>query len=40
MISQADRAARFTALHEQDGMFLMPNPWTSDLPKSCSRSWV
>ena len=27
MISQADRAARFTALHEQDGMFLMPNPW-------------
>ena len=27
MITQTAKAARFKALHEQEGMFLLPNPW-------------
>jgi 2-methylisocitrate lyase-like PEP mutase family enzyme len=26
-VSAADRRARFRALHERDGLFVMPNPW-------------
>jgi 2-methylisocitrate lyase-like PEP mutase family enzyme len=26
-VSQADKAARFRALHERPGVFVMPNPW-------------
>ena len=27
MVSQADKGARFRALHERDGAFIIPNPW-------------
>jgi 2-methylisocitrate lyase-like PEP mutase family enzyme len=27
MTTQAERAARFTALHQREGAFLIPNPW-------------
>jgi 2-methylisocitrate lyase-like PEP mutase family enzyme len=26
-ISQGDKAARFRALHERPGAFVIPNPW-------------
>ena len=27
MVSQADKATAFRALHERPGAFLIPNPW-------------
>ncbi|TQV81679.1 isocitrate lyase/PEP mutase family protein [Denitrobaculum tricleocarpae] len=27
MLSQAEKIARFRALHEEDGIFVIPNPW-------------
>lgn len=33
MSTQAERAAKFCALHERSGAFIIPNPWDAGTAK-------